>query len=950
MRFSIFSTFILPMIFFSSLTMAAPDSFIYEGILEDTNGPITTPSTLTLRIYDPGLTCLLYEEQQSVTPGTDGSFSIRVGSAVADTKRTANDPQLSLSNIFLSAGSIRATSSTNCTSGYTAVSSDSRRLQISVNSTALSPEIELSSAPFAITAGMAEKVGAYSASKLLRSDGATTVPALDDTKVALLMSLLNGSLGSSPTGSGEVVSKGYVDSATANLLSTSSAFSGDVSGVASSLSVNKIKGISVDTTGIAVNKILKYDGTKWAIADDQTGSGGVTSVSASTPLSVTGTTTPSISITQASTTTSGYLSSTDWNTFNGKVSSVSVSAPLAVSGTTTPALSLASGSIVDTVLKWSGSAWTESRIDILAIKGATGIQQFPTNCTVSQTLTWNSPTDSFICADIKLQNTATVSSADQTIFVNASGSDSVCNGSTAASSTSAPNCAFQTLQKAIDSAPDFIRHKITIEVVSNLTAVGADKAIAVVNKNIAAQNITDGPFLVIKGSTGSEVLDGSGFTNTMGISVATNSRGVYIKQLNLQNFSDSAVRVDGGLAVVENVSFMNNFRGVNVSSSGRATLSGNINISLSNSAGVDGSRGIEVYQASLSSDAALNIDLGFAANNRGMSVQNGDISIEDDSTVNQNGGSSYQTAVEVGIGGSLSIASTKVLRFYMNNNPNTAALSVRGGKLSVSGSIEMSAVGNQGLLCESNATCEFYGILQIISGNSMMSYVQVRGSSTLNAQGDFYVSAPLSATNGYAIQVIEGSTFKFSPTTPGRSFVVNGGGANVTALKVSDNSQFKVETAANYNLNFSGNTALLEVTNMSSATFAANANGSFAGFAMRQDETSKVITPNGYGFSNPTRLCPGGMQPIGGGAGGFCIDTSDMASSDFYGSNNNCSSRGLKICSKRHYAMYCGAGNNSVASGSYWTDEMHSMNCSISSLNVNTAETVSNTHPYRCCL
>jgi trimeric autotransporter adhesin len=50
-----------------------------------------------------------------------------------------------------------------------------------------------------------------------------------------------------------------------------------------------------------------------------TGSGTVTSVSGTAPISVaTGTTTPAISISQATTSTNGYLSSTDWNTFNGK--------------------------------------------------------------------------------------------------------------------------------------------------------------------------------------------------------------------------------------------------------------------------------------------------------------------------------------------------------------------------------------------------------------------------------------------------------------------------------------------------------------------------------------------------------------------------------------------------------------------------------------------------------
>lgn len=45
---------------------------------------------------------------------------------------------------------------------------------------------------------------------------------------------------------------------------------------------------------------------------------GVTSVSGTAPISSSGGATPAISISQATTSTNGYLSSTDWNTFNGK--------------------------------------------------------------------------------------------------------------------------------------------------------------------------------------------------------------------------------------------------------------------------------------------------------------------------------------------------------------------------------------------------------------------------------------------------------------------------------------------------------------------------------------------------------------------------------------------------------------------------------------------------------
>lgn len=71
----------------------------------------------------------------------------------------------------------------------------------------------------------------------------------------------------------------------------------------------------------------------------------VTSVSGSSPISSTGGTTPTISMSQATTSSHGYLTSTDWNTFNNKgsgtVTAVTGTSPIASSGGTTPAISIA---------------------------------------------------------------------------------------------------------------------------------------------------------------------------------------------------------------------------------------------------------------------------------------------------------------------------------------------------------------------------------------------------------------------------------------------------------------------------------------------------------------------------------------------------------------------------------------------------------------------------------
>jgi hypothetical protein len=74
--------------------------------------------------------------------------------------------------------------------------------------------------------------------------------------------------------------------------------------------------------------------------------GTVTSVTGTAPIQSSGGTTPAISITQASTSTNGYLSSTDWNAFNNKqpsgtyVTSVGATSPVVSSGGTTPTISM----------------------------------------------------------------------------------------------------------------------------------------------------------------------------------------------------------------------------------------------------------------------------------------------------------------------------------------------------------------------------------------------------------------------------------------------------------------------------------------------------------------------------------------------------------------------------------------------------------------------------------
>ncbi len=102
-----------------------------------------------------------------------------------------------------------------------------------------------------IVSGVATVNTGTAANQIVKLDGSAKLPAVDGSQ-------LTGVVASSATTAGSATNF------TGSLV-------GDVSGTQGATSVDKIKGAAVDTTGIAIGKILKYDGTKWTMADDNTG-------------------------------------------------------------------------------------------------------------------------------------------------------------------------------------------------------------------------------------------------------------------------------------------------------------------------------------------------------------------------------------------------------------------------------------------------------------------------------------------------------------------------------------------------------------------------------------------------------------------------------------------------------------------------------------------------------
>ena len=121
-------------------------------------------------------------------------------------------------------------------------------------------------------------------------------------------------------------------------------------------------------------KVLQTDGTNASWVTPNAGT--VTNVSGTAPISVTNnTTTPSIVISQANTTTDGYLSSTDWNTFNSKQPAGSYVTALAgdvvATGPGSAAATIQANAI--TTSKINNLAVTDAKINDVAWSKVTGV-------------------------------------------------------------------------------------------------------------------------------------------------------------------------------------------------------------------------------------------------------------------------------------------------------------------------------------------------------------------------------------------------------------------------------------------------------------------------------------------------------------------------------------------------------------------------------------------------
>jgi hypothetical protein len=113
-------------------------SFTYQGRVMNAAGtaPLTDGTYQTyFRVYDPGGTCLLYEEVQNVTTA-NGFFSVQVGSGAAEPmtpvgKRTTKNitPAVSMKEIFANQKRLLRAADADCAANYSPGSGDLRLME-----------------------------------------------------------------------------------------------------------------------------------------------------------------------------------------------------------------------------------------------------------------------------------------------------------------------------------------------------------------------------------------------------------------------------------------------------------------------------------------------------------------------------------------------------------------------------------------------------------------------------------------------------------------------------------------------------------------------------------------------------------------------------------------------------------------------------------------------------
>ncbi|UOF02580.1 tail fiber domain-containing protein [Bdellovibrio reynosensis] len=261
------------LLLFSLTAYAVPGSLTYQGRIKDSQGQGLEVNGVVFEftIMNPTGTCALYRETSNAVDmrNSTGVFDVPIGTGTKNFPAAAG---------FKLLDSFDNSAALSCEGGgtYTPLVDDKRVLRVQFHDGTgwklISPDSEIRSVPFAGHAKVAQtalKLGSNVASDFVAK---SSLPVCAAGEYLRHIAPSGTFVCSAPSVPGANV--------TGNIAGSAAGFTGslvgDVSGTQGATSVDKIKGVTVDMTGIASGKVLKYDGSKWAPADDAGTAGSLT--------------------------------------------------------------------------------------------------------------------------------------------------------------------------------------------------------------------------------------------------------------------------------------------------------------------------------------------------------------------------------------------------------------------------------------------------------------------------------------------------------------------------------------------------------------------------------------------------------------------------------------------------------------------------------------------------
>jgi hypothetical protein len=181
----------------ASAAFATGSGITYQGqIFQPSGAPLSGQVSFELEIYTPSpSSCLMYEEMQTITVGSDGAFSLTIDDG---TGTRLDSSGYTLDQIFANLGTFSFASGCLGSNSYTPDASEGRVLNVLFKSTSMSSYESVGAQninfiPMALTA---KNVGGFASSNLLRfqeSNGTMdSVSPLNNAQYNALVSLVNG--------------------------------------------------------------------------------------------------------------------------------------------------------------------------------------------------------------------------------------------------------------------------------------------------------------------------------------------------------------------------------------------------------------------------------------------------------------------------------------------------------------------------------------------------------------------------------------------------------------------------------------------------------------------------------------------------------------------------------------------------------------------------------------